>query len=194
MGLEARPLARRLARLSGVRVIRVGIGVRWPPDLGAAGTVIVCGVGGALSADLEPGTVFVPDRLALSSGGSVELDPGLGAELRGAVARLGIDAAAGGLLTATRMVTGAERREWARRGFHLVDMETGLVAASGRRLAGIRVVLDTPRHELSPRWGRPGRAALDPRLWGQMVWLARFAPAYADRAARVVAEALRHRA
>jgi hypothetical protein len=65
-----------------------------------------------------------------------------------------------------------------------------MLAAITARVAAVRVVLDTPRQEISPAWERPARAALDPRHWSEGWWLLRTAPRYARRAARVVEAAL----
>ena len=72
-------------------------------------------------------------------------------------------------------------------GYAGVDMETGLLDAP--RIAAVRVILDTPQHELSPDWLRPARALRNPRNWPQALWLARDAPRCARRAAEVVAAA-----
>ncbi len=69
-------------------------------------------------------------------------------------------------------------------------METALLLGMVARVAAVRVVLDTPRQEISPAWRRPWRAALDPRNWRDAAWLARAAPRCSLRAARVVAAAL----
>lgn len=190
MGVEARALRRRAGRLPGVEVVEAGIALSRRPHLRPGLAVLVCGLGGALTADLPPGTVFVADRIALPEGPARAADPAWVGRLQAAAVELGLQPVTGGLLTATTLVTGAERALWAARGYLAVDMETGHVMASASRVAGVRVVLDTPAHELSPRWEHPGRAALDPRLWGELAWILRRAPAYSDRAARVLAGAV----
>lgn len=192
MGVEARPLRRRLERPGLAPVIEVGIALSRRPVLPEGAGVLVCGLAGALTAELDPGTVFVPERVALPDGSTFETDRSLTRALLDAAERLRLPARTGGLLTAASLVTGKERAQWGTRGFLAVDMETALLASSGQRLAGVRVVLDTPGHELSPKWERPSRAALDPRLWREAAWLLRFARTYADRAALVAAAALAH--
>ena len=194
MGVEARALRRHARPVPGVQVVEAGIALARRPLLPAGSDVVVCGLGGALSAELSPGTVFVADRLALPDGEMVEVDRGWVEALRDASSALGLRPVTGGLLTATSLVTGAERTRWAARGFLAVDMETAHLAGPERRVAGLRVILDTPAHELSPKWERPGRAALDPRLWRELAWILRCAPAYSDRAARVLMGAVVARA
>jgi hypothetical protein len=94
---------------------------------------------------------------------------------------LGIEPVFDPLLTADSIVNGAARETWATKGYAGVDMETGCITAS--RVAAVRVVLDTPDHELSSEWRTPLRAMLKPWNWPQAVWLAREAP----RAARLAA-------
>jgi hypothetical protein len=89
------------------------------------------------------------------------------------------------LLTAPSLIVGHERLTWARRGFVAVDMESGLLAGRGLRVATIRVVLDGPEHDISSDWQRPWMSLLRPRLWRQLFWLSRAAPRYARRAALV---------
>jgi len=55
------------------------------------------------------------------------------------------------------------------------------------RVAAVRVILDTPAHEISPAWVNPRRAAADPRNWREAAWLARWVPRYTKRAALVIA-------
>jgi hypothetical protein len=90
-------------------------------------------------------------------------------------------------LTRDALVTGSERASWAQRGYAAVDMETGLIHS--RRLAAVRVVLDTPEREISRAWLEPLRALTHPALWGEGLWLAREAPRCARIAAAVFAAA-----
>ena len=98
---------------------------------------------------------------------------------------------AGRVLTATHLVIGPERGLWATKGFVAVDMESAYLAGRAAGLTVVRVILDTPQHELSSAWERPSRAALDPRNFGELVWLLRNVPRYSLRAASVLAEAVR---
>ena len=70
-------------------------------------------------------------------------------------------------------------------------MESAHLAGHGARLAVVRVVLDTPERELSPKWERPWRAVLDPRLVREALWLLPHSRRFALRAAEVLADALR---
>jgi hypothetical protein len=67
-------------------------------------------------------------------------------------------------------------------------METGFVKA--RRVASVRVVLDTPERELSDAWLKPWSVLIRPDAWGQALWVAREAPRCARLAAAVLADAL----
>lgn len=174
-----------------IRVVRVGVGATSAEPIAATGVVLTVGLGGALTERLAPGTVVVPDRVADEVGGRWTTDPAWSDALRAASQRLGFPTAAGALVSTAAVVTGAGRTALAEQGYAAVDMESAPVAARVARLAVLRVVLDTPSHEISPRWSRPARAAIDPRLWPQAFWLARNSPRFAARAAAVLAEVLR---
>lgn len=152
--------------------------------------VISAGLAGGLTDDLEPGAVVIAGHVAVGGSDPVECDAAWTGALLGAAQRLGFRAARGGIVTLPAMATGLERVAWAARGFIAVDMESGLLALRAQRCAAVRVVLDTPTLDISARWSRPALAALDPRNWRDAIWLARFAPAFARRAALVLAEAL----
>ena len=174
-----------------MRVVRVGVGATSGEPIAATGVVLSVGLGGALTDEHSPGTVVVPDRVAGEDAAAWTTDPAWSEALRAASLRLGFPTAAGAIVSTAKVVTGAGRTALARHGYDAVDMESAKVAARVQRLAVLRVILDTPSHEISPRWSRPGLAALDPRLWQQGYWLARNAPRFAARAAAVLAEALR---
>ncbi len=152
------------------------------------GTVIVCGVAGGLRRDLPTGTLLIPRRVRRPDGSELECDPELVDALGASARRLGIEPIFDALLTAGTIVNGAARHDWAARGYAAVDMETGLIRAS--RIAAVRVVLDTPQHELSTDWVNPMRAMFKPSNWPQAVWLARTAPRAARLAARVVTQVI----
>ena len=152
------------------------------------------GLGGALTDEYSPGTVVVPHRVAGEDGATWPTDQAWSEALRAASQRLGFPTAAGTLVSTAEVVTGAGRTALAKQGYDAVDMESAAVAAQVPRLVVLRVILDTPSHEISPRWSRPALAALDPRLWLQGYWLARNSPRFAARAAAVLAEALRGQA
>ena len=178
----------------GVRVVRVGVGLGSTGPIAPTGVVLSVGLGGALTDERAPGTVVIPDRVAGEDGRSWATDAAWSDALRTASLRLGFPTAAGALVSTAEVVSGAGRAALAQRGYDAVDMESAAVAAQVTRLAVLRVILDTPSHEISPRWSRPGLAALDPRLWPQGYWLARHSPRFAARAAAVLAEALRGQA
>ena len=58
------------------------------------------------------------------------------------------------------------------------------------RVASVRVILDTPDHELSDAWLNPWTVLVRPDAWGQVIWVAREAPRCARLAATVLARAL----
>jgi hypothetical protein len=171
-------LPRRDVRWSGIRL------ARWhgaDPDA----VVVVCGLAGALAPDLSPGTVSIPELVGLPDGRHFRCDPALVQALQAAARGLGLQPDNRPLLTAPTLVTGGARREWARQSFAAVDMETALLSAKGFRTATVRVILDNPERDISPDWQRPS-ALLRPDIWRELVWLARAAPTYSLRAARVL--------
>ncbi len=152
------------------------------------GTVVVCGVAGGLRGDLPTGALLIPRRVRRPDGRDLECDAELVATFIASARRLGVEPVLDPLLTAGAIVGGAARLEWAARGYAGVDMETGLIEAS--RVAAVRVLLDTPQHELSTDWVNPIRAMLRPSNWPQAAWLAVEAPRAARLAARVVAQGI----
>jgi len=186
--LEERAIRRAVPRL---RVVRVGVGLNSTEPIEATGVVLSVGLGGALREELAPGTVVVPDHVANEAGERWTTDPAWSDALRATSQRLGFPTAAGALVSTAEVVTGAGRTALAQQGYAAVDMESAAIAAQVTRLAVLRVVLDTPSHEISPRWSRPALAAIDPRLWPQAFWLACNSPRFAARAAAVLAEVLR---
>jgi Phosphorylase superfamily len=169
-------------------VRRVGIALaEWlehPVEVG-----ISAGLAGGLRDDLPPGTVVVADRVATPLEPAVPCDPEWTGWLRAAADRLGLHCVSGPMITTPALVTDTERGRWAAEGYLAADMESGLLIRRVPRLAVARVILDTPKHEVSPKWATPWKAALDPRLVRETVWLARYAGAFARRAALVAAEA-----
>ncbi len=152
------------------------------------GTIVVCGVAGGLRPDVSTGTVLVPRRVRRPDGSELECDAELVAAFAASARRLGVEPVLDPLLTAATIVNGAARLEWAARGYAGVDMETGLIRSE--RVAAVRVVLDTPFHELSTDWVNPMRAMLRPSNWPQAVWLASAAPRAARLAARVITQVI----
>jgi hypothetical protein len=181
--IEAKAARREL---SGLRVHQTGVGLATMCD-GFGDVVVSCGLAGGLRADVRSGTVLVPREVLRPDGRTLVCDPDLVDALAAAARSLGFEPLLDPVVTSATLVRGSERATWARRGYVGVDMETGLIEA--RRVAAVRVVLDTPEKELSADWLRPATAMLRPRNWPQAVWLAREAPRYASRAAAVVAAA-----
>jgi hypothetical protein len=193
--LEWCAVRRVLATRRGTRVdlVRCGVALRrWTPPAGHRAALVTCGIAGGLVADLPPGTVVIAESVALEGGEPVACDQGWVRALVAGAREMGHQPAVGPLLTARRPVVGAARHAWAQRGFLAVEMETALLAPIGAPLASLRVILDAPSREMSPGWAAPARAALDPRRWGEMVWLASRAPSYARRAALCLATGLEH--
>jgi hypothetical protein len=172
--------------LAGSEVVRSGVRLsswRGAPE-GTA--VVICGLAGGLRADLAPGTVAIPSRVGLPDGSIMSCDAALVDALSSAARALHLNLDTGPLLTAPRLVTGADRQRWAACGFAAADMETGLLAARGLRVATVRVILDSENRGIAEEWLRPGRAILRPALWSELFWLCRAAPSYSLRAARVL--------
>lgn len=172
-------------RIRTLRPTWAGIGLtRWR---GAAegSVVVVCGLAGALVSGIRPGTVLLSDEVGLADGSSLACDPELMAAFRDAARDLDFHIETRPMLTAETLVVGPARERWARHGFVAADMETGLLAGLGLRIAVVRVVLDTPTRPLSPAWVRPHRAVLQPSAWGELSWLCRVALPYSQRAAGI---------
>ncbi|MGH2555382.1 MAG: 4-hydroxy-3-methylbut-2-enyl diphosphate reductase [Actinomycetota bacterium] len=157
LSIEARAIR---SALPGVEVITTGMGPERasaaaerlrsnpggrPPD---ARAVAVAGFCGALDPTLRPGDVVVATEIRGPDG--VTACPSAGI-LVAALARLGIDARLGPILSSDRIVSGPERpRLRSETGAIAVDMESAWLApgAEDRPLAVLRVVVDSPEHEL----------------------------------------------
>ena len=176
--------------LPKARVVRTGISLSHWSEVPDTATVIVCGLAGALDAELTPGTIVIPERVGLADGRMIGCDAVLTEALCTAARALRFEPDTRPMLTAPTLVTGAERNTWAQRGFAAVDMEMGLLDQPGIRLAGIRVILDTPSHEISGEWLSVRSTVLRPALWAQLLWMGWKAPSYSLRAARVLKAAL----
>jgi len=154
---RAETLAARWTLRGRARVVRVGMACR-RGAVETAGPLVVCGVAGGLVPELAPGTVVIPDEVAMGTDWTVRCDAELVHRLRDAARRLGLDPHAGPLVTLGSVVRGRERAVWAGRGAVAVDMESAvLVRASPGPAAVVRVVLDTPSRELlrSIPWAVP---------------------------------------
>ncbi|WP_214415842.1 phosphorylase family protein [Sphaerisporangium fuscum] len=148
LGIESRAVRRGLPACSaGVQVMRTGFGPRRAARTAAAlppsRALAVVGFGGALNGSLRPGDVLVASEIRY---GDLAYSCPSAAALAGLLSRAGLPARTGVLLTSGHVVTGAERGRLAREGADAVDMETGPLAAvaSGRLLAAVRVIVDTP--------------------------------------------------
>lgn len=185
--LERWAVRRRLPRMrpvwTGVRLARWS-GAR------EGSIVVVCGLAGALTPSLRPGHVVVPDWVGRPDGTILRCDAELTHDLLEGATTLGYQPETGPLITAPTLVTGSERERWARRGYVAADMETGLLAGQGLRVATVRVILDGAQNPISAQWLTPLGALLRPDMWPDMWqelwWLCRAAPAYSLRAAEVL--------
>ena len=141
---------------------RIGMRARRPlPD----GQLVLAGVAGAVAPGLGPGDIVVADRVVLD--GAADSDaavvlPGA-ADLAKALRIAGLTVHLGPVGGADRIVTGAARAAWADRGALAVDMESGVLARTGRLAAVVRAIVDTPAHPLVslgtlPRGSRALRA------------------------------------
>lgn len=171
-----------------VRVVEAGIGLSRirPGELGDL--VVSCGLAGGLRTDLPTGSVVIPATIMTPTGDTITCDPELAAALARAAQHMATTVERGPLVTSATLVTGTARQEWARRGYVAADMETGYIKA--RRLAAVRVILDTPQRELADAWLQPASALVRPWLWPQALWLWRNGPRCARLAAEVLAAAL----
>lgn len=182
--------AARIVLPREVPVRRVGVGLASGDRLPSGRPIISCGLAGALSPALRPGTVLIPAGVGLPSGERWPCDAALVARLIAAARRLGYEPTAEPLLTSPQLVTGKARAAWFARGYAAVDMETGLLLARWPRVAAVRVVLDAPGADLAPDWERPAQIVRSPRLWPEALRIGLTAPAYALRAAAIVRAAL----
>jgi hypothetical protein len=139
---------------------------------------------GGLRDDVPSGAILIPNEVSSVDGVRRACDPEFVDALSQAARSLGFEPISQPLLTAKSIVRGSERARWAHLGFTGVDMESASVRSDA--VAVVRVVLDTPNQELSADWERPLTAMLRPWNWPQALWLARFAPGYARRAALIV--------
>lgn len=187
MGVEAWAVRRRVPR---IRIVRAGIGLATLTERVSTPVALSVGLAGGLLARHEPGTVVIPSRIAAAGGGATECDGEWAAALRAASRRLGYATLDDPVVTTSMLVTDADRHRFAQQGFVAADMESAGIASLAKRFAVLRVILDTPAHEISPAWVHPARAALDPRHWREGAWLLRNGLRCALRAGDVLAEAL----
>ena len=103
-----------------------------------------------------------PGRSGPATGGGEVVLPGA-VELAKALRIAGLTVHLGPVGGADELVTGSARTAWAERGAIAVDMESGVVARTGRLAAVVRAIVDTPVHPLVslgtlPRGSRALRA------------------------------------
>ncbi|HXW51106.1 MAG TPA: hypothetical protein VEJ41_03875 [Candidatus Acidoferrales bacterium] len=180
-GFEAAAIGRAVP---GVRVVRGGVGLV-QARAERYDVVVSCGLAGGLRADLPTGTIVIPHEVETDNGERISCDPHLNAALVAAATQLGHGLSQEKLLTSAALVIGTSRSLWAQRGFVAADMETGFVSA--RRIAALRIILDTPRYELSPLWLKPASVVIRPWLWSQGLWLSR----EGARCMRIVSDVLK---
>jgi 4-hydroxy-3-methylbut-2-en-1-yl diphosphate reductase len=118
-----------------------------------AGAVLVVGFCGGLDAESVPGEVIIADRVyAAEDEGhpqeSAECE--LTGELVSRLAGRGLKLRSGNIVCVSRLATGERRAQLHAGGAIAVDMESVWLAAGaqGRPFGVVRVVLDSPSHEL----------------------------------------------
>lgn len=146
-------------------VERLGMGLgkaaaavaRLGTQVAAAEAVAVAGLGGALDDRLAPGDVVVGERVIDAEGREV-VHLGSASLLAGELARMGLNARTGTIVSTDHIVTGDERAALGRLGADVVDMESVAVARAnwGLPLAIVRAVSDSPGQELFSAAGARG--------------------------------------
>ena len=119
--------------------------------------VLVLGFCGGLDAHAVPGEVVVAEQVLAAADERDATDAVACADadvLAAAVARSGLAVRTGTIVSVSRIAIGERRAELLAGGALAVDMESAWLAAgaAGRPFAVVRVVLDSPSHELL----RPG--------------------------------------
>jgi 4-hydroxy-3-methylbut-2-en-1-yl diphosphate reductase len=161
--LVAAPLALEQALIRsavrGARVRKTGMG----PDKSLAAAralarepgdaLIVLGFCGGLDAQARPGEVIVADEvLAAADGGHepVQVACDGSQRLADALIAAGLAVRRGTIVGVARIATGERREQLRAAGALAVDMESAWLAAgaAGRPFSVVRVVLDSPSHEL----------------------------------------------
>ena len=115
--------------------------------------LLVLGFCGGLDQESSPGEVIVAEEVyAAADEGHAEqrVRCGLAGELVGGLTGRGLKVRVGNVVCVSRLALGERRAELHRGGAIAVDMESvWLAGAAGERPFGVvRVVLDSPRHEL----------------------------------------------
>jgi 4-hydroxy-3-methylbut-2-en-1-yl diphosphate reductase len=124
------------------------------------GAVVVAGVAGALTGDLEPGDLVVATRVIGATG---ERELPAAPLLAGALRRAGLRVHLGPIVTTDHVVDDpAARAELAGTGAIAVDTESALLVAGAEHAVVVRAIVDTPDHRLlSPGTPARGLAALN---------------------------------
>ena len=144
---------------SGARVLRTGMGPRRARAAVRAllnepgDALLVVGFCGGLDEQSEPGEVVIAEEVlaAADEGHSAEPVACAGAkELATALARTGLRVRSGPVVCVSRLALGERRAQLRAGGAIAVDMESVWLAAGagGRPFGVVRVVLDSPSHEL----------------------------------------------
>src|SRR5579859_3508887 len=140
-------------------VVRTGMGPRKAMASAAilrerAGEgLLVLGFCGGLNPDSAPGEVVIAQEVYAAADEGHELEPVVCADctaIANALAAAGLDAQLGPVVSVSRLALGDRRAQLRAHGALAVDMESVWLAqgAAGRPFAVVRVVLDSPEHEL----------------------------------------------
>jgi hypothetical protein len=152
---------------TGVGRRRAGLAVRrvLSSAPGGYGAVVVAGFGAAVGPGVASGDVVAADGVRDAEGHLYPVDSG--PELARTLKEHGLTAHTGVHHTADHVVRGIERRALHLQGALAVDMEAAAVLSALREVrpalpvAVLRVVVDTPEHELL----RPGTLPAGVRAW-----------------------------
>jgi 4-hydroxy-3-methylbut-2-enyl diphosphate reductase len=134
--------------LPGVKVRRSGMGRR-ELDFGDADAIGVAGLCGAVDPSLRAGDIVLGTELRSADGTTIACpDSSLLAE---PLRRMGLEAAAGTLYTAPKILGREERLRLREQGVLAVDMESAWLAEAARErpVAVLRVVVDTADRRLA---------------------------------------------
>ncbi|MFD9125053.1 hypothetical protein, partial [Kitasatospora sp. NPDC059571] len=151
---------------TGIGRRRAGQSVRAVLGRGGYGALVVAGFGASVAPGVRPGDVIVADAVRDAEGHVFALESGRA--MAKALQSHGLTTHIGLHHTADHVVRGAERRALHQRGALAVDMEAaGILAARADTrpelpAAVLRVVVDTPEHELI----RPGTLPAGLLAWG----------------------------
>jgi len=115
--------------------------------------LLVVGFCGGLDAESVPGEVIIPPHVYTAGDeghASARVDCDLAGELVTHLAGRGLKLRTGGLVCVSRLAVGERRAQLHEEGAIAVDMESVWLAAGarGRPFGVVRVVLDSPSHEL----------------------------------------------